>query len=559
MSMLKVQNLQKSYGSMTVLADVSFSLDKGQKVALVGNNGTGKTTLLKILAGLVEADAGEVEITRGANVGYLPQDTSLTGNETIGEYLRRVTGVDQLEKDLERLSHSLEQSALALEYEEVKDKYERLDGYAFKHRMEVMLAGFGLEGVGLDRPLSQLSSGQKSKVALTGILLKGVDLLLLDEPTNNLDLPALIWLEDFLQKSDAACVMISHDRRFLDRVVRKIFEIDWQTRELNVSKGTYSDYLETVAKRRVRQYEDYRLQQDEITRLSEQARQKRQAAVQGAKWVGSDNDKFLRGFKRNQAGGSARVAKAIEKRIDQMDKVEKPFERDSLEIPLQAVTSSSNLGISLREVVVSYDTGFKLGPISLEVNYGSRVGILGLNGSGKSTLLSVITRQLTPQEGVVEIGSGLRVGNMMQEHQTLPREQTLLNFLVERGLEQQASYAILAKFGFEESQMKGRIEALSPGGRARLLLALFSAQSVNVLVLDEPTNHLDLEALEALEEVVASYQGTVILVSHDRYFLEKANLDSAYVLTAGALTRLSSIEEYVKQAEEKAKNLIKVL
>ena len=558
--MLQAKHIQKNYGLLTVLADVSFSLAQGQKVALVGDNGTGKTTLLKIIAGLTEPDAGEIDISKNTCIGYLPQDTSLTGDETIGEYLRQVTGINALEQKLEELAPHLDDEKKASEYGNTQEQYERLDGYAFEHRIKIMLAGFGLDNVGAEHRLSNLSSGQKSKVVLAGILLKGVDLLLLDEPTNNLDLPALIWLEDFLRKSEAACIVISHDRRFLDRVVKKIFELDRNTHSLNISGGTYSDYLNMMTNRIARQKEKYRLQQEEIGRLSEQARQKRADSAKGSRWTGSDNDKFLRGFKRDRAGRSSRIAKSIEKRIEQMDKVEKPIERDPFEIPLNAAINPGALDVRLTKVVAGYPNGFTIGPASLEIRYGSRVGIMGLNGSGKSTILKTVTGQLLPHSGVIEICSGVRIGNMMQEHETLPRDITLLDFIKDRGkLSQQESYAKLTKFGFEERQMKQQIGTLSPGGRARLLLALFSAQSVNVLVLDEPTNHLDLEALEALEEAVETYQGTILLVSHDRYFLEKSKLDSTYVLSEGTLTKIPDYKIYVEQAEERANKLIKSL
>ena len=558
--MLQAKHIQKSYGSLTVLADVSFSLAKGQKVTLVGDNGTGKTTIHKIIAGLVEPDAGEIELAKNTCIGYLPQDTSLSGDETISAYLRRIAGIDTLEQKLEALASHLEDKTKSLEYGDAHEQYERLDGYAFEHRIKMMLAGFGLDSIGIDHRLSDLSSGQKNKVALAGILLKGVDLLLLDEPTNNLDLPALIWLEDFLRKSDAACIAISHDRRFLDRVVRKIFELDRHTRVLNISGGTYSNYLAMVVKRIARQKEGYRLQQEEIERLSEQAQQQRVASARGSNWRGSDNDKFLRGFKRDRAGRLSRMAKNIEKRIDQMEKVEKPIERDPFEIPLKAEVGPGTLDIRLVDVVAGYPDGFTIDPVSFEVRYGSRVGIMGLNGTGKSTLLKTITGQLMACGGTIEIGSGVKIGNMMQEHESLPRDRTLLEFLKERaGLKEQDSYAKLAKFGFEEGQVKQPIGTLSPGGRARLLLALFSAQSVNVLVLDEPTNHLDLEALEALEETIEAYRGTILLVSHDRYFLEKARLDSMYTLSEGVLTRILDYKTYVAQVEERASQLLKSL
>ncbi len=558
--MLKATNIQKDYGSLTVLSGVSFSLSKGQKVALVGNNGTGKTTLLKIIAGLEQSDFGEIQISKDACIGYLPQDTGLVDTSTIREYLRHTAGVDVLEERINELSEQLDTPSKVSEYGELRDRYDRLDGYAFEHRMEVMLLGFGLENVELDRRVCDLSSGQKSKVVLAGILLKGVDLLLLDEPTNNLDLPALIWLEDFIKKSKAACIVVSHDRLFLDRVVRKIFEIDWNTRSLNTSGGSYSDYIAMKAKQAARQKEEYRLQQEEVERLTEQARKKRVESAKGSKWSGSDNDKFLRGFKRERAGRSSRVAKAIEKRIKQMDKVEKPIERDPLEISLSIESKSNALDVRLVDVVAGYETGFNIGPISLELRYGNRVGIMGLNGSGKSTLLKVITGQIRPISGDVDTDSGVRIGNMMQEHDNLPRKKTLLEFMAEDGeMSVQESYAKLSKFGFDEVQVKQLIETLSPGGRARLLLAMFSARSVNVLVLDEPTNHLDLEALSALEETLDVYTGTVLLVSHDRYFLEKTRLDQTYTLSDGVLTKIPDYNAYVREAEDQAQRLLKSL
>ncbi|KKP92290.1 MAG: ABC transporter related protein [Parcubacteria group bacterium GW2011_GWA2_36_10] len=558
MSMIKAQKLQKSYGSLTVLSDVSFSLGRGQKVALVGHNGTGKTTILKIVAGLENQDVGKIEIASDVCIGYLPQDTSLLSNESVVDYLRQVSGIALLEKEIETLSVELSDPQKARRYGEVHSKYEHLGGYSFAHKVEVMLSGFGLEDVGLDRLLSNLSSGQKSKVTLAGILLKGVDLLLLDEPTNNLDLPALIWLEDFLKKSEASCIIVSHDRRFLDKVVRKIFELDWHTRTLIITGGTYSDYLEMMAKRIVGQKEEYRLQRDEIERLTEQAREKKADATRGSHWSPRDNDKFLRGFKRDRAGKSSKAAKAIEKRVEQMDKVERPAERKLFEIPLEAEADSGALDIRLTDIVAGYFGIFSIGPLSFEMQYGDRVGILGLNGTGKSTLLKTITGQMSPLSGEVEIGSGIRIGNMMQEHETLPREYTLLAFLVERAhLSQQDSFAKLSKFGFDERQARLPINTLSPGGRARLLLAMFSAQSVNTLVLDEPTNHLDLEVLDALEETVKTYRGTILLVSHDRYFLEKASLDATYVLSDGVLTRIPDYNMYVKSAEERARKLLR--
>ena len=529
MSIVRAEKLNKSYGSINVLSDISFSIEKGQKIALVGNNGTGKTTLLKIIDGLEEIDAGSINILKDISVGYLQQDMNLIGSETISEYIKRIAG----------------------------------QSYDIEHKTKLILAGFGIEDINLNHKISNLSSGQKSKVILSGILLKGVDLLLLDEPTNNLDLPALIWLENFINETDSACIVISHDRRFLDRVVKKIFEIDWRTHSLNMTTGTYSDYLETVFKRIKRQKEDYQNQQDEIKRLTERAREKKNESIIGAKWVSSDKDKQLQGFKRDQAGGSGRTAKVLEKRIEQMDKIEKPEEREDFKIKLHADKKHGSRDIRVIDLIAGYsemnELGFKIGPVSFEIVYGNRTAIMGLNGSGKSTLLKTITGEISPLNGKVEVGSGLLIGNMMQEHETLPKDLTPLEFLTNRIYfdDEQKSYVQLAKFGFDERQMRMSIKSMSPGGRARLLLSLFSAQSVNFLVLDEPTNHLDIEALEALEEMLETYEGSVLIVSHDRYFLDKARLDSIYLLSDGKLTRVSDLEGYIENAEELANKLIR--
>ena len=333
---IKADKIHKAYGTITILDDVSFSLEKGQKVGLVGYNGTGKTTLLKIIAGVIEPDGGKISIRRGAKLGYMPQDTSLVSDETVSDYLWCVSGMKELEQ---RIDESLE--ALT--------DYENRNGYAFDYRMEMTLAGFGLQNIS-NRNINSLSSGQKSKVFMAGVLLSDPDILVLDEPTNNLDLPALIWLENFLMRCETTCLMVSHDRLFLDRIVRKIFEIDWNTRKLIITNGRYSDYLERKEKETSRQLAEHKAQQEEIKRLTDQARKKKAEAVQGSRYVGTDNDKFLRGFKRDRAAKSGKTAKAIEKRIEQMDVLEKPVERDAFRIHLQPTKPEGSRDINLKDV-----------------------------------------------------------------------------------------------------------------------------------------------------------------------------------------------------------------
>ena len=558
--MLKVSNLQKSFGATVVISDISFTLERGQKVALVGSNGSGKSTLLRIIAGAESPDGGEVSMLTRACLGYLPQDMSLMEEVSIHAYLRKVTGVGKIDARLIELSSYLENPAAASEYGELQEQFLRLDGYAFEHRIEIMLAGFGLDGINLDQTVSSLSSGQKCKVALAGILLKGVDVLLLDEPTNNLDLPALIWLEDYIKNCGAAVLVVSHDRRFLDRTANKVFELDEQTHALTVTGGTYSDFLVMKSKRIARQKEEHRLQEEEIGRLSDRAKQLRANSEKGSSWSGSDNDKFLRGFKQDRAGRSARTAKSVEKRIERIERIEKPVEREPLRIGLTAQTSPSSCGIKVSDLVAGYQGGFHIKPVSLEIPYGFRVGIMGLNGSGKSTLIKTIVGQLPLMSGTVEIGRGLKLGNMTQEHETLDRTQTLLECVTKRAeTTVQETFALLVRYGFSENQIRREIGTLSPGGRARLLLAIFSTISVNALILDEPTNHLDLEALEALEEMLETYEGTILLVSHDRYFLEHAKLDAVYTLSDGVFTKITDYTVYIREAEVRAERLMQSL
>ncbi len=545
---IKVNKINKAYGTIAVLKDISFSIEKGQKIGLIGYNGTGKTTLLKIIAGLEDPDSGEITVRKGLDIKYVPQDTSLVSGETIREYIYRVSRMSVLEKEMKTSRKAA-------------SEYERRDGYAFHHRLDIILAGFGLRSVSNDQSINALSSGQRSKVLMVGALLSDPDVLLLDEPTNNFDLPALIWLEDFLVHSDITRIIVSHDRIFLNRVVHKIFEIDWYTGTLGGTAGTYSDYVVRKEKERVRQWAQYKMQQNEIERLTEQARKKKQEAITGSHYVGTDNDKSLIGFKRENASRSGKRAKAIEKRIEHMEIIEKPNERDLFRIRLQPIKPGGTRDIILTDIVTGYTAGgFKIGPISLYIPYGGRVVIFGSNGVGKTTLLKTIAGELPVLEGEVIRGSALVMGNLMQEHEDLPREESIKDFLMRRAeITVQEMYAFTAKSGFMASEVNKKIGALSPGERARLLFSLFSILCVNVLILDEPTNHLDIEALEALEEAVGHYGGTIILVSHDRYFLKKFNCTDIYVLSDGKLVRQESFKVYIATAEKEAMSLISLL
>lgn len=525
--MLKVIKLSKYYGAQTVLDKISFNLERGNKVALTGFNGSGKTTLLNILAGTESYSNGTLQVRDDITIGFVPQDPS--GHSSV-----------------------LVRDVLAEAAQTLND--------AFWRRADIMLAGFMLPTEVKDRRLGELSSGQKTKVFLAQVLLKDVDLLLLDEPTNNLDLPALIWLEDYLKTVDAACIIVSHDRAFLDAVTNKVFEIDWFHHTLHVSHARYSDYILERQREHNRLLHEHELQQEELKRLKTLAVYKQERGRAGSKWKSNDNDKMLHGFKQNRAGKSFKDAKVTYGRIKRMEFTDKPQERRSLQIALDDVHDEGPRDIVLKDVVCGYDDGFTIGPVSFDIPFGKKICIVGPNGTGKSTILKTITGTLAPRSGERSVASGVRFGNFMQEHELLPKEKTLLSFFKDHlNAPRELVHNHLVQFGFSEAAITGPIKRLSPGGRARLLFAYFAAMRVNVLILDEPTNHLDMEAEAALEESLKQFAGTVITVSHDRRFVESIPFDSYYVTSEDGVARVENIDAYVATMEQRAKKLLRML
>ncbi|MBT4277290.1 ABC-F family ATP-binding cassette domain-containing protein [Candidatus Falkowbacteria bacterium] len=515
---LKVTDLRKEYDGNIILNDISFVLNAGQKVGLVGYNGTGKTTLLKILSNEMKGDGGKVQFRKGVTIGYVPQDTRIASEQNVRQYL------------------SSDENNIA------------------DYKMERILNGLDLSEVELNTYLQQLSSGQKSKVFLAKILLVDPNILLLDEPTNNLDIAALVWLENFLKQSLSTCLIVSHDRVFLDNIVNKIFELNWQTRKLTITNGRYSEYLQRKEKEYERQLSDFNQQQKELARLSKAADNKRRAAKKGSKFKGRDNDKYNRGFKRDRAARSGSTVKALQKRIDGTTKVSEPISRDLFKITINDYKPIGTTDISFFEAIVGYRDFFQLKKFSLNIPFGSRVVFLGSNGAGKSTIIKTISGENNLLFGRKKIGNGLIIGNLAQEHQNLPLNKKLLDFLSEKcELSIQETYHLIKKFGFKADDVQKQICNFSPGERARILLATFSALSVNVLLLDEPTNHLDLEALIAVEKSIKEFSGTIILVSHDRYFLRKFNPTHIFSIDNYKIISERDIESYLQKAEEKGK------
>lgn len=574
--MLVLKNIRKTYGIQRVLEKVSFSLGEGQKVALVGQNGVGKSTLLKIAAGLETFEKGERTVPNRCLLGYLPQETEVLPDETLIGYLRRMAGLEELEVEMKQLGTRLDEAEALAQYELVQADYERLGGYDFERRAKSVLEGLFLSHVGLNRPLAELSGGEKRKAALAGVLLRGVDILFLDEPTNNLDLPALLWLENYLKRSKATCLIASHDRRFLDHVVKKVVEIDWFKREAIMYTGGWSEYAEMKAHAFRRHKEQYRMQEAERERLFESIDEKKEWVVRVKERKTPDHDKLTANFKKERAvrkfDGAATALQGREKRLDG---VERPLERPPLDIVLTTEKNEES-SIVLNNVVFGYPekkegdksfrggparTPFRGGPIDLEITLGSRLAILGNNGVGKSTLLQTITGDLAPLSGEVVRGKQIIFGYLMQEHENISQVLSPRQLFQKRLPDFDAFQVslMLSEFQFSPDVLDDKIRNLSPGERVRLILALLSMLHANVLVLDEPTNHLDLEAIEALEESLAIYPGTILLVTHDRLFLERLQLTENYILENGVLSKVRDYAEYEQAALPKVKRVLKRL
>jgi len=520
--MLTVRKLFKRYGPVRVLLGAEFSVARGQKIALVGSNGVGKSTLLRIIAGVEKEDKGEVVRERRASIAYLPQELSVeeTGETALG-YLRRKSGIAELEEEMSGLESDLSDEGKLERYGELRDRYERMDGYSFDERAAKVLSGLGLEGEFLSRTLRSMSGGERRRVAFAAVLLSEADLLLLDEPTNDLDLPAILWLESYVRKSRSAIIVASHDREFLDAVAEKVLEIDWHFRTTRMWTGNYSLYFREKSEQLRREREEHERAEEERARLFVTADEKREWARIGGEQKMPDRDRMSQGYHRDRAERKfGAAAKALSSRAGHVKRVDVTAIRDPLSVYFEPA-EEGELSISLSGAVSGYGETFSAGPVDLILPYGSHVGIFGRNGAGKSTVLGMIAGTLPLSEGTVEIGEDVRLGVLTQENDILPKEKSAIEWFSEKTrISDEAEITrFLGKFLLVGEAASFPMGELSPGERMRLSIAFLMASGVNALVLDEPTNHLDLDAVEALSNAIDLFPGTLILVSHDRAFL----------------------------------------
>lgn len=515
----RLADVTKHFGSQVVLERASLEIGPRARIGLIGPNGTGKSTVLRLLAGHDEPDAGAVAIDPPrAVVAYLAQEPDRRTGETLAERLARETGVAAAEQELEEAAAGLgigSTQALSDRYDAALARFLAVGGGDFETRAGAVCAQLGL-GLDLDRTCEGLSGGEAARVSLAAVLLVQADLVLLDEPTNDLDEDGLQRLERFVAGFPGALVVVSHDRAFLDRTVDRIAEIDPRTHRIAEWAGGWSDYERRRAEARARAYAELAVAQERRRELTSLLSRRRTEARSGGAGLG---EKSGRGDRRGTNALRTKVRQA-ERLLERNPLPEKPFEPWELRLELRAGGRLPTPVLAVRSAVVARGA-FRLGPIDLEVYPGERLAVTGRNGSGKTTLVKALIGEVGLVAGDVTVARSVVVGVIGQERSAYASSVGLLEEFVEQtGLATVEARTLLAKFGLGAGQVGRGGDTLSPGERTRAHLAELQARHVNLLVLDEPTNHLDLEAIEQLEQALATWDGALVVVSHDRRFLE---------------------------------------
>ncbi|MEW1975412.1 ribosomal protection-like ABC-F family protein [Microbacterium profundi] len=550
---LVARGVAGGYGHRTLFDDLDLTVAPGDVVGVVGANGAGKSTLLRLLAGIDEPQAGTITLAPSdAFVGWLPQEHERVAGESVVGYIGRRTGCAAATKEMDAAAAALGDPSLAGNGADPADVYSAAlerwlaSGAAdIGERIPAVLADLGLVFEGAraeDTLMTSLSGGQAARVGLAALLLSRFDIALLDEPTNDLDLDGLERLEAFVRGLRGGVVLVSHDREFLSRSVTRVLELDLAQNSNRVYGGGYDSYLEERATVRRHAREKYDEFADKKADLVSRARVQREWSSQGVRNAmkkSPDNDKIRRKASAESSEKQAQKVRQMESRIAQLDEVEEPRKEWQLEFTIGSAPRSSSVVSTLSNAVLRQES-FTLGPVSLQVNAGERIGITGPNGAGKSTLLRALLGQQHPDEGTASLGASIRIGEIDQARSQLTGTAPLAAAF-EALVPEMASgevRTLLAKFGLRADHVDRPVDELSPGERTRAALALLQARGINLLVLDEPTNHLDLPAIEQLEQALESYRGTLLLVTHDRRMLDTVNTDRRWRVEAGQVTEL---------------------
>ncbi|WP_327678225.1 ABC-F family ATP-binding cassette domain-containing protein [Streptomyces sp. NBC_00467] len=542
---LVAKDLAAGHGDRTLFAELDLVVAPGDVIGLVGANGAGKSTLLRMLAGLDRPEEGELRLSPpSATVGHLPQEPERRPGETVRQFLARRTGVAAAQEAMDEATQALVDGAPGADdaYATSLERWLGLGGADLDERAEEVAGTLGLT-VGLDLPMTALSGGQAARAGLASLLLSRYDVFLLDEPTNDLDLDGLERLEAFVRGLRAGTVVVSHDREFLTRTVTKVLELDLAQQQITLYGGGYAAYLEEreTARRHAREgYEEYADKRSALEGRAQMQRSWMDKGVKNARRKASDNDKLGRKFRSEASEKQAAKARQTQRMIERLDVVEEPRKEWELRMEIASAPRSGSVVATLREAEVRRGD-FRFGPASLQIDWADRVAITGANGSGKSTLLAALLGRLPLDSGQASLGSGVVVGEVDQARGLFYGTEKLLDAFCAAVPDTEPAdvRTLLAKFGLKAAHVLRPATTLSPGERTRAALALLQGRGVNLLVLDEPTNHLDLPAIEQLETALDSYQGTLLLVTHDRRMLDAVHTTRRVEVADGKVTELS--------------------
>ncbi len=534
------ERISKSFGSNTILNEVTFSINHGCCMGIVGANGAGKSTLFKIIMNYITPDSGNIYIANGMTLGYLPQNTVLESDKTIWDELLQVfSPVLEMEKKLRQMELDManydemdekQYQKLLSDYSNLQAEFEKSNGYGYESSIKGVLAGLGFKPEEYNQPIKQLSGGQKTRVALGKILLEKPDILLLDEPTNHLDLEATQWLEGYLSDYQGTILMISHDRYFLDKLCDYILEIE-NTRA-RLFTGNYSEYKRRKEELIKQNQKKYEIQQKEIARQQE----------------------IIQRYRSYNREKSIRAAKSREKALSKIERLEKVYTPENIRPSFEIKRQSGREVLNVENVSKSFDGKLLFENISFSIRRGDRVAIIGPNGCGKSTLLKIILENIEPSSGKIEKGTGVDIGYYDQELTSLHKENTVIDEIWNDfpNLTELEIRNVLAAFLFKGDDVFKTIGSLSGGEKGRVMFVKLMLAKNNFLLLDEPTNHLDMASREQLEDALLEYPGTILVVSHDRYFLNKI-VDRILVMQPHGMEEyLGNYDDYIEKKKSLA-------
>jgi ATP-binding cassette subfamily F protein 3 len=540
MIILSLSNVSKSYGINEVLKDISFAVEEKDKIGLIGLNGSGKTTLFNILTDELSKDSGDIYIRKDLKIGYLKQHTSISSQETIfNECLKVFEPIIQMEKDLRDLENQISQESqngqtkkldnLMKEYAHMLEKFNELNGYGYRSEIKGVLKGLGFSEEDMDKKIDILSGGQKARVSLAKLLLTKPDLILLDEPTNHLDIEATEWLESFIKDYKGAAIIISHDRYFLDRVVSKIFHLE--NKKLKVYNTNYTGFIKQRKKELEVLKKQYENQQKEIQRQEE----------------------IIKRFSNYGDSRYIKQARSRQKLLEKMKLVKDvPMDSKKVKITFEPKIISGKHVLSVENISKSFDGNKLLNNINFNIYRGEKVGLIGPNGIGKTTLFRIILKEISPDEGNIILGHGVNIAYFDQEQANLDLNNTVIDEIWDENpnLDHYTIRTLLSRFLFIGDDIFKEISELSGGERSRLSLLKLMMSKANFLLMDEPTNHLDIDSKEVLEDALIDYSGTLLVISHDRYFLNKVCDKILELSKEGIKEYLGNYDYYLEKKNE---------